>query len=108
MNPKEIEAFKAECAARAAKPFRFVDPEEFGHFYGDEKWVSPLFMETARQSSQRLNDLLDQLKGDVIPPVWLKRHIRTEVRRLSTELAAQRQANLALRQELEELRQQAR
>ncbi len=106
MDAKEIEAFKAACAAREAEPFRFVDPDKTLRFYGDDKGVSLLLKQTARQSGEKLNGLLDQLKENERPPVWLKRHIRQEATRLIAEVAAQRQANLALRQQVADLKAQ--
>ncbi len=107
-GPRAVEAQALIELARAEgdQPFRFVEPSALCRIDERDADASALAAVTTRYYAYDLNALLDMLKGTNPPPQWAKKHLRMALRLLLAELGAQRQTNLALRQELVELRKQ--
>ncbi|MCA0448457.1 MAG: hypothetical protein LCH62_01655 [Proteobacteria bacterium] len=107
-GPRAVEAQALIELARAEgdQPFRFVEPSALCRI--DERGADAFALATVttRYYAFELNALLDMLKGRKPPPQWAKKHLRMSLKLLIAELSAQRQTNLALRQELVQLRRQ--
>jgi hypothetical protein len=99
---REAEAFRAVQEAEGRRPFRFVDHAAFRPPFDLMKPpVSKLVEALTRRHMYDLKELIGQIKDDS-PRVqaFLKRKLSLLWGTVLTELAIQREANLALRQEL--------
>lgn len=101
-SPAEVASFRATSDAMKARPFTFVPDELLRQAFAEGNHASAVFKELAARSTIDLNYCLDALK-DGPAPMWARRKLRHGLRLLATELAIQREGNLALRHRVAEL-----
>jgi hypothetical protein len=101
-SPAEVASFRATNEAMKARPFTFVPDELLRQAFAERNHASAVFKELAARSTIDLNYCLDALK-DGPAPMWARRKLRHGLRLLATELAIQREGNLALRHRVAEL-----
>jgi len=100
--PEDAARLRALAEAMKARPFTFVPEELLRRAYEDRNRASAIFAELSRRRTIDLNECLDALK-DGPAPMWARKRLRWGLRLLATELAIQREGNLALRHRVAEL-----